>query len=148
MKTTQIALRNEYNAIDTMSWKIYFTESTLQEIQPLLDYKFLEIWEALIATHQIISVRKANGPEYFEKFILPNIHRSIAWKVTSWILQSVENKKVPTIEQIQANIDHFQEEEAKYSDAEKQFTPEQREARLKQIQEMKNNLNNKIKVEI
>jgi hypothetical protein len=92
----------------------------------------------LIATHQIIEVRKANGTEYFEKFVLPNLSRSIAPKIKSWL--SENEKKPPTIEQIQAKIDYLKSEEDKFNLTMKEFTPEQREERLKQIQAEKDRI--------
>ena len=86
----------------------------------------------MIATNQVIEVRPANGPEYFEKFVLPNLSRSIAPKIKSWLAEL--EKKPPTIEQIQAKIDYLQSEEDKFNLAMKEFTPEQREERLRQIQ--------------
>ena len=124
-----------------MSWKTFFTEASLQDILPLLDNKYLALPNNLIATHQIIEVRKANGPEYFEKFVLPHLSYSIAPKIKSWLSEC--EKKPPNIEQIQAKIDYIQSEEDKFNLAMKEFTPEQREERLKQIQETKDRVFNK-----
>jgi len=141
MISQQIVSYREYNAIDTMSWKTFFTEASLQDILPLLDNKYLALPNNLIATHQIIEVRKANWPEYFEKFVLPSLSRSIAPKIKSWLAEL--EKKPPTIEQIQSKIDYLQSEEDKFNLAMKEFTPEEREERLKQIQETKDRIFNK-----
>ena len=138
MISQQIVSYKEYNAIDTMSWKTFFTEASLQDILPLLDNKYLALPNNLIATHQIIEVRKANWPEYFEKFVLPHLSYSIAPKIKSWL--SELEKKPPNIEQIQAKIDYLQSEEDKLNIAMKEFTPEQREERLKQIQAEKDRI--------
>ena len=105
-------LKNTYNAIETMHWKIFYTEAPIDTIEQWLNNaKFIEVWNSLIATNQVIEVRPANGPEYFEKFVLPNLSRSIAPKIKSWLAEL--EKKPPTIEQIQAKIDYLQSEETK-----------------------------------
>ena len=118
-----------------MHWTIFYTETDIAKILSALndkENKFIKLWEVVIATNQITIVRPANGPEYFEKFVLPNLSRSIAPKIKSWLAEL--EKKPPTIEQIQAKIDYLQSEEDKFNLAMKEFTPEQREERLKQIQ--------------
>ena len=116
-----------------MHGKIFFTEASIDKIEQWLNNaKFIEVWSSLIATNQVIEVRPANGPEYFEKFVLPHLSYSIAPKIKSWLSEC--EKKPPTIEQIQAKIDYHQSEEDKFNLAIKEFTPEQREERLKQIQ--------------
>ena len=122
-----------------MHGKIFFTEATIDKIEQWLNNaKFIEVWSSLIATNQVIEVRPANWPEYFEKFVLPNLSRSIAPKIKSWLSES--EKKPPTIEQIQAKIDYLQSEEDKFNLAMKEFTPEEREERLKQIQAEKDRI--------
>ena len=137
-------LRHIYNALETMHWTIFYTETDIAKILSALndkENKFIKLWEVVIATNQITIVRPANGPEYFEKFVLPNLSRSIAPKIKSWLSES--EKKPPTIEQIQAKIDYLQSEEDKFNLAMKEFTPEQREERLRQIQETKDRIFNK-----
>lgn len=127
-----------------MHWTIFYTETDIAKILSALndkENKFIKLWEVVIATNQITIVRPANGPEYFEKFVLPNLSRSIAPKIKSWLAEL--EKKPPTIEQIQAKIDYLQSEEDKFNLAMKEFTPEQREERLKQIQETKDRIFNK-----
>jgi len=127
-----------------MHWTIFYTETDIAKILSALndkENKFIKLWEVVIATNQITIVRPANGPEYFEKFVLPNLSRSIAPKIKSWLSES--EKKPPTIEQIQAKIDYLQSEEDKFNLAMKEFTPEQREERLRQIQETKDRIFNK-----
>lgn len=122
-----------------MHGKVFFTEAPIDKIEQWLNNaKFIEVWSSLIATNQVIEVRPANGPEYFEKFVLSNLSRSIAPKIKSWL--SENEKKPPTIEQIQAKIDYLQSEEDKFNLAMKEFTPEQREERLKQIQAEKDRI--------
>lgn len=133
-----ISLKQEYNAIDTMHWNVYFTKASIPTIHKELDNKFLCIDWILIATNQVIEVRPANWPEYFEKFVLHNLSRSIAPKIKSWLAEL--EKKPPTIEQIQAKINYLQSEEDKFNLTMKQFTPEQREERLKQIQAEKDRI--------
>ena len=116
-----------------MHGKVFFTEAPIHQIeQRLNNAKFIEVWSSLIATNQVIEVRPSNGPEYVEKFELPNLSRSIPPKIKSWLAEL--EKKPPTIEQIQAKIDYLQSEEDKFNLAMKEFTPEQREERLRQIQ--------------
>lgn len=118
-----------------MHWTTFYTETDIAKILSALndkENKFIKLWEVVIATNQITIVRPANGPEYFEKFVLPNLSRSIAPKIKSWLAEL--EKKPPTIEQIQAKIDYLQSEEDKFNLAMKEFTPEQREERLRQIQ--------------
>lgn len=118
-----------------MHWTIFYTETDIAKILSALndkENKFIKLWEVVIATNQITIVRPANWPEYFEKFVLPNLSRSIAPKIKSWLAEL--EKKPPTIEQIQAKIDYLQSEEDKFNLAMKEFTPEQREERLRQIQ--------------
>ena len=127
-----------------MHWTTFYTETDIAKILSALndkENKFIKLWEVVIATNQITIVRPANWPEYFEKFVLPNLSRSIAPKIKSWLAES--EKKPPTIEQIQAKIDYLQSEEDKFNLAMKEFTPEQREERLKQIQETKDRIFNK-----
>lgn len=127
-----------------MHWTIFYTETDIAKILSALndkENKFIKLWEVVIATNQITIVRPANGPEYFEKFVLPNLSRSIAPKIKSWLAEL--EKKPPTIEQIQAKIDYLQSEEDKFNLAMKEFTPEQREERLRQIQETKDRVFNK-----
>lgn len=127
-----------------MHWTTFYTETDIAKILSALndkENKFIKLWEVVIATNQITIVRPANGPEYFEKFVLPNLSRSIAPKIKSWLAEL--EKKPPTIEQIQAKIDYLQSEEDKFNLAMKEFTPEQREERLKQIQETKDRVFNK-----
>lgn len=125
-----------------MHGKIFFTEASIDKIEQWLNNaKFIEVWSSLIATNQVIEVRPANGPEYFEKFVLPHLSYSIAPKIKSWLAEL--EKKPPTIEQIQAKIDYHQSEEDKFNLAMKEFTPEEREERLKQIQETKDRIFNK-----
>ena len=135
-------IKHIYNAIETMHGKVFFTEAPIDKIEQWLNNaKFIEVWSSLIATNQVIEVRPANGPEYFEKFVLPNLSGSIAPKIKSWLAEL--EKKPPTIEQIQAKIDYLQSEEDKFNLAMKEFTPEQREERLRQIQETKDRIFNK-----
>ena len=127
-----------------MHWTTFYTETDISKILSALndkENKFIKLWEVVIATNQITIVRPANWPEYFEKFVLPNLSRSIAPKIKSWLAEL--EKKPPTIEQIQAKIDYLQSEEDKFNLAMKEFTPEQREERLKQIQETKDRVFNK-----
>ena len=127
-----------------MHGKIFFTDKEISVIFPIIndkENKYLKIWDSIIAINQITEVRNANWPEYFEKFVLPNLSRSIAPKIKSWLAEC--EKKPPTIEQIQAKIDYLQSEEDKFNLAMKEFTPEQREERLKQIQETKDRVFNK-----
>ena len=127
-----------------MHWTTFYTETDIAKILSALndkENKFIKLWEVVIATNQITIVRPANWPEYFEKFVLPNLSRSIAPKIKSWLAEL--EKKPPTIEQIQAKIDYLQSEEDKFNLAMKEFTPEQREERLKQIQETKDRVFNK-----
>ena len=127
-----------------MHWTTFYTETDISKILSALndkENKFIKLWEVVIATNQITIVRPANGPEYFEKFVLPNLSRSIAPKIKSWLAEL--EKKPPTIEQIQAKIDSLQSEEDKFNIAMKEFTPEEREERLKQIQETKDRVFNK-----
>ena len=124
-----------------MHWTTFYTETDIAKILSALndkENKFIKLWEVVIATNQITIVRPANWPEYFEKFVLPNLSRSIAPKIKSWLAES--EKKPPTIEQIQAKIDYLQSEEDKYNLALKEITPEQREERLKQIQAEKDRI--------
>ena len=127
-----------------MHWTTFYTETDIAKILSALndkENKFIKLWEVVIATNQITIVRPANWPEYFEKFVLPNLSRSIAPKIKSWLAEL--EKKPPTIEQIQAKIDYHQSEEDKFNLAMKEFTPEEREERLKQIQETKDRVFNK-----
>lgn len=127
-----------------MHWTTFYTETDITKILSALndkENKFIKLWDVVIATNQITIVRPANGPEYFEKFVLPNLSRSIAPKIKSWLSEC--EKKPPTIEQIQAKIDYLQSEEDKFNLAMKEFTPEEREERLKQIQETKDRIFNK-----
>lgn len=127
-----------------MHWTTFYTETDIAKILSALndkENKFIKLWEVVIATNQITIVRPANWPEYFEKFVLPNLSRSIAPKIKSWFAEL--EKKPPTIEQIQAKIDYLQSEEDKFNLAMKEFTPEQREERLRQIQETKDRVFNK-----
>lgn len=127
-----------------MHWTTFYTETDIAKILSALndkENKFIKLWEVVIATNQITIVRPANWPEYFEKFVLPNLSRSIAPKIKSWLAEL--EKKPPTIEQIQAKIDYLQSEEDKFNLAMKEFTPEEREERLKQIQETKDRVFNK-----
>lgn len=124
-----------------MHWTTFYTETDITKILSALndkENKFIKLWEVVIATNQITIVRPANWPEYFEKFVLPNLSRSIAPKIKSWL--SELEKKPPTIEQIQAKIDYLQSEEDKFNLAMKEFTPEEREERLKQIQAEKDRI--------
>lgn len=124
-----------------MHWTTFYTETDIAKILSALndkENKFIKLWEVVIATNQITIVRPANGPEYFEKFVLPNLSRSIAPKIKSWLSES--EKKPPTIEQIQAKIDYLQSEEDKFNLALKEITPEQRAERLKQIQAEKDRI--------
>jgi len=124
-----------------MHWTTFYTETDITKILSALndkENKFIKLWEVVIATNQITIVRPANGPEYFEKFVLPNLSRSIAPKIKSWLAEL--EKKPPTIEQIQAKIDYLQSEEDKFNLAMKEFTPEEREERLKQIQAEKDRI--------
>ena len=124
-----------------MHWTTFYTETDIAKILSALndkENKFIKLWEVVIATNQITIVRPANWPEYFEKFVLPNLSRSIAPKIKSWLAEL--EKKPPTIEQIQAKIDYFQSEEDKFNLALKEITPEQREERLKQIQAEKDRI--------
>ena len=124
-----------------MHWTTFYTETDISKILSALndkENKFIKLWEVVIATNQITIVRPANWPEYFEKFVLPNLSRSIAPKIKSWLAEL--EKKPPTIEQIQAKIDYLQSEEDKFNLAMKEFTPEQREERLKQIQAEKDRI--------
>jgi len=124
-----------------MHWTTFYTETDIAKILSALndkENKFIKLWEVVIATNQITIVRPANWPEYFEKFVLPNLSRSIAPKIKSWLAEL--EKKPPTIEQIQAKIDYLQSEEDKFNLAMKEFTPEQREERLKQIQAEKDRI--------
>ena len=135
------AIKHIYNALETMHWTTFYTETDISKILSALndkENKFIKLWEVVIATNQITIVRPANGPEYFEKFVLPNLSRSIAPKIKSWLAEL--EKKPPTIEQIQAKIDYLQSEEDKFNLAMKEFTPEQREERLKQIQAEKDRI--------
>lgn len=127
-----------------MHWTTFYTETDIAKILSALndkENKFIKLWDVVIATNQITIVRPANWPEYFEKFVLPNLSRSIAPKIKSWLAEC--EKKPPTIEQIQAKIDYLQSEEDKFNIAMKEFTPEEREERLKQIQETKDRIFNK-----
>jgi len=124
-----------------MHWTTFYTETDIAKILSALndkENKFIKLWEVVIATNQITIVRPANWPEYFEKFVLPNLSRSIAPKIKSWLAEL--EKKPPTIEQIQAKIDYLQSEEDKFNLAMKEFTPEEREERLKQIQAEKDRI--------
>ena len=124
-----------------MHWTTFYTETDIAKILSALndkENKFIKLWEVVIATNQITIVRPANWPEYFEKFVLPNLSRSIAPKIKSWLAEL--EKKQPTIEQIQAKIDYLQSEEDKFNLAMKEFTPEEREERLKQIQAEKDRI--------
>ncbi len=124
-----------------MHWTTFYTETDITKILSALndkENKFIKLWEVVIATNQITIVRPANWPEYFEKFVLPNLSRSIAPKIKSWLAEL--EKKPPTIEQIQAKIDYLQSEEDKFNLAMKEFTPEEREERLKQIQAEKDRI--------
>lgn len=124
-----------------MHWTTFYTETDISKILSALndkENKFIKLWEVVIATNQITIVRPANWPEYFEKFVLPNLSRSIAPKIKSWLSEC--EKKPPTIEQIQAKIDYLQSEEDKFNLAMKEFTPEEREERLKQIQAEKDRI--------
>ena len=135
------AIKHIYNALETMHWTTFYTETDISKILSALndkENKFIKLWEVVIATNQITIVRPANGPEYFEKFVLPNLSRSIAPKIKSWLAEL--EKKPPTIEQIQAKIDYHQSEEDKFNIAMKEFTPEEREERLKQIQAEKDRI--------
>ena len=134
-------IKHTYNAIETMHWTTFYTETDIAKILSALndkENKFIKLWEVVIATNQITIVRPANWPEYFEKFVLPNLSRSIAPKIKSWLAEL--EKKQPTIEQIQAKIDYLQSEEDKFNLAMKEFTPEEREERLKQIQAEKDRI--------
>jgi hypothetical protein len=124
-----------------MHWTTFYTETDIAKILSALndkENKFIKLWEVVIATNQITIVRPANWPEYFEKFVLPSLSRSIAPKIKSWLAEL--EKKPPTIEQIQAKIDYLQSEEDKFNLAMKEFTPEEREERLKQIQAEKDRI--------
>ena len=124
-----------------MHWTTFYTETDITKILSALndkENKFIKLWEVVIATNQITIVRPANWPEYFEKFVLPNLSRSIAPKIKSWLAEL--EKKPPTIEQIQSKIDYLQSEEDKFNLAMKEFTPEEREERLKQIQAEKDRI--------
>lgn len=124
-----------------MHWTTFYTETDISKILSALndkENKFIKLWEVVIATNQITIVRPANWPEYFEKFVLPHLSYSIAPKIKSWLAEL--EKKPPTIEQIQAKIDYLQSEEDKFNIAMKEFTPEEREERLRQIQAEKDRI--------
>ena len=134
-------IKHIYNALETMHWTTFYTETDISKILSALndkENKFIKLWEVVIATNQITIVRPANWPEYFEKFVLPHLSYSIAPKIKSWLAEL--EKKPPTIEQIQAKIDSLQSEEDKFNIAMKEFTPEEREERLRQIQAEKDRI--------
>lgn len=134
-------IKHTYNAIETMHGKVFFTDKEISVIFPIIndkENKYLKIWDSIIAINQITEVRNANGPEYFEKFVLPHLSYSIAPKIKSWLSEC--EKKPPTIEQIQAKINYHQSEEDKFNLAMKEFTPEEREERLRQIQAEKDRI--------
>ena len=124
-----------------MHGKVFFNDKEISVIFPIIndkENKYLKIWDSIIAINQITEVRNANWPEYFEKFVLPHLSYSIAPKIKSWLAEL--EKKPPTIEQIQAKIDSLQSEEDKFNIAMKEFTPEEREERLRQIQAEKDRI--------
>lgn len=126
-----------YNAIETISWRILFTNATMKNIFEMVnDAKFIEVDHCVISTNQVTLVRQANGKEYFQKFILHTLHVSILWKMKSWIEQMDD----PSIGDIFDQIHIFEEEEKKYVSALKSMTPEELEKRRAMIREMKSRL--------
>lgn len=122
-------------AIDTIRGKVYFTTADLETLAKHMENsKFIVIGDCAIATGQIVEVRQPTGLEYFTQKIASTLPRGYVTKVNEWI-GSISYK--PTIEQIMAKIEAFQAEVDKYKEADKQFTQEEKEARLKQVQEMK-----------
>ena len=80
-------------------------------------------------------MRQPTGLEQFTQKIASTLPRGYVSKVNEWIGNITYQ---PTIEQIMAKIEAFQAEVDKYREADRQFTPEEKEARLKQVKEMKN----------
>ena len=79
-------------------------------------------------------MRQPTGLEQFTQKIASTLPRGYVSKVNEWI-GNINYQ--PTIEQIMAKLEAFQEEVDKYKDADKQFTQEEKEARRKQVEEMK-----------
>ena len=124
-----------YNAIETISWRILFTNATMKNIFEMVnDAKFIEVDHCVISTNQVTLVRQANGKEYFQKFILHTLHVSILWKMKSWVAQMDD----PSIDDIFAQIHIFEEEERKYASALKSMTAEELYNRRKTIEELRN----------
>ena len=118
-----------------MSGRVLFTDASMKDIlDTLKKSNFVEIDGCITAVNQVTLVRQANGKEYFQKFILHTLHVSILWKMKSWIAQMDD----PSIDDIFAQINIFEEEEKKYASALRSMTPEELENRRKAIAEMKN----------
>lgn len=131
------AIIHTYNAIETMSGRVLFTDASMKDIlDTLKKSNFVEIDGCITAVNQVTLVRHANGKEYFQKFILHTLHVSILWKMRSWIEQ-MDN---PSIGDIFDQISIFEEEEKKYASALKSMTPEELEKRMAMIREMKSRL--------
>ena len=123
-------------AIDTIRGKVYFTTEKLEVLaRHMENSKFIVIWDCAIATGQIVEVRQPTGLEQFTQKIASTLPRGYVSKVNEWIGNITYQ---PTIEQIMAKLEAFQAEVDKYKEADRQFTPEEKEARLKQVKEMKN----------
>lgn len=128
------ALIQNYNAIETMSGRVLFTDASMKDIlDTLKKSNFVEIDGCITAVNQVTLVRVATGKEYFEKFILHTLEVAIKGKMKSWI----EQIKDPTIEHVMKKVEEMREEEEKYQSMFKQFTPEEIEARRKRTQEMR-----------
>lgn len=131
------AIIHTYNAIETMSGRVLFTDASMKDIlDTLKKSNFVEIDGCITAVNQVTLVRQANGKEYFQKFILHTLHVSILWKMKSWIEQMDD----PSIGDIFDQIHIFEEEEKKYVSALKSMTPEELEKRRAMIREMKSRL--------
>lgn len=129
-------------AIDTIRGKVYFTTEKLEVLAEHMERsKFIVIGDCAIATGQIVEVRQPTGLEYFEQRIAKTLPASYSAKVKTW---SADLAYPPTLEQIMARIDTFSQEVDKYKEALREFTPEEREARKKAVQDMKERLKNKI----
>ncbi len=113
MSTRQINIRKEYNALETMNGEIYFTEATISEIQPLLENKFILLSWVLIATHQIIKIRPANGKEYYEKFIYPSLSTQMNNRVQNLFRKCENEKVIPSLDTIETCVRDMIEEDQK-----------------------------------
>lgn len=110
----QTLIRKTYNALETMSGKTFFTESSIEQIQYWIENsKFIDIWWSLLATHQIIEIRPANGKEYYEKFIYPSLSTQMNNRVQNLFRKCENEKVIPSLDTIETCVKDMIEEDQK-----------------------------------